>query len=67
MGEDQESKEAYPKIDEMVKQMSSTDDKEVLQATQAIRKISQETNPPIEVFIGLGVESLCVPFLESKM
>lgn len=67
MSAGQESKEAGLKIDEMVEQMSSSDDEEVLQAARAIRKISQETNPPIEVFIGLGVESLCVPFLESKM
>lgn len=67
MSADKESKEADPKIDEMVEQMSSSDDREVLQATHAIRKISQETNPPIDAFIGLGVVSLCVPFLESKM
>lgn len=54
-------------LKDIVEQMHSSDDAKVLHATQAIKKMSQEKNPPIEMLIDNGVVPVCVRFLESKM
>lgn len=54
-------------LKDIVEQMNSSDDAKVLHATQAIKKMSQEKNPPIETLIDSGVVPVCVRFLESKM
>lgn len=56
----------YTSLEDVIDQMQCNDDKKVLRATQAARKIlSQERNPPIETLIGHGIVPLCVRFLES--
>lgn len=53
-------------LEEIVNEMQCCDDVKALHATQAVRKISQEKNPPIELLIRYGVAPICVRFLGSK-
>lgn len=64
---DQKIEKGDDQLKDIVDQMSSSDDLKVLHATQAIKKISQEKNPPIEMLIENGVVPFCVRFLESKV
>lgn len=62
---DQDAKNEDQKFGDIVKQMHAKN--ESLHATQKVRKISQQKNPPINMLIDHGVVPLCVRFLESKM
>lgn len=53
-------------IEGMVNEMQCCDHVKVLHATRAVRKISQEKIPPIEMLIQQGVAPICVRFLGSK-
>lgn len=62
---DQDAKNEDQEFGDIVKRMHDKD--ESIHATQKVRKISQQKNPPIKMLIDHGVVPICVRFLESKM